>query len=62
MSLESLIEKYADVNHITVSEAWERYETGLADKYDLLDAYLEWEGILGYSYRFRTLFELLEEL
>lgn len=62
MSLESLIEKYADVNTMTYYDANLAYEEGLIDKFDLLDAYLEYEGILGYSYRFRTLFELLEQL
>ena len=41
MSLDSLIEKYADVNSMTLNQAWDRYETGLIDKYDLLDAYME---------------------
>jgi len=62
MTLYELIEIYAEVNIMTRFDAHIAYDEGAIDKFDLLDAWLENEGILGYSYKFRDLFELLEEL
>lgn len=62
MSLDNLIELYAEVNTMQKYDAELAYNEGLIDKFDLMDAWLESEGILGYGYIFRELFELLEQL
>ena len=62
MLLNDLINTYAEVNTMTRFDAHIAYNEGKIDKFDLLDAWLEYEGIIGYGYEFRMLFELLEEL
>ena len=62
MTLFELIDKYAEVNTMQRFDAHIAYSEGAIDKFDLLDAWLEYEGIIGYGYKFRSLFELLEKL
>ena len=62
MLLDNLIDLYAEMNTMQKYDAQIAYNEGAIDKFDLLDAYLESEGIFGYGYVFRELFELLEQL
>lgn len=62
MLLNDLINIYAEVNTMQRFDAHIAYDEGLIDKFDLMDAWLENEGFFGYGYKFRDLFELLEEL
>lgn len=62
MLLNDLINIYAEVNTMQRFDAHIAYDEGAIDKFDLLDAWLENEGNIGYNYKFRRLFELLEEL
>ena len=62
MSLDDLIELYAEMNVMQKYDAQLAWDEGLIYKFDLLDAWLEYEGIIGYGYKFRELFELLEQL
>lgn len=57
--LEDLIELYADQNEMDYDEAWEKYERGLIQKVDLLGAYLEEEGIFGYTSTLWSIYEAL---
>ena len=62
MTFVELLQRFADVNELTMFEAFQQWEKGLIDKFDLLDAWLEYEGIIGYRYKIESLFELLNEL
>lgn len=62
MSLETLIETYAEMNTMQRYDVIIAWNEGEIDKYDLMEAWLEYEGIIGYGYIFRKLFELMELL
>lgn len=62
MELEELIQMYAEMNTMQLHDAQIAYDEGAIDKFDLMDAFLEYEGIFGYGYKFRELFELMEQL
>ena len=57
--LEDLLELYAEQNEMTIDEAFEAYERGRIYKLDLLNAFLEEEGIYGYSSALWSIFEAL---
>lgn len=58
-NLEDLLSIYADQNEITIDEAFKQYDHGKISKVDLLAAYLEEEGILGYTSSIWSIFEAL---
>ncbi len=58
-NLEDLLAIYADQNYITVDEAFEQYGSGLITKCELLAAYLEDEGIFGYTSALWSIFKTL---
>ena len=58
-NLEDLLSIYADQNEISIDEAFEQYDHGRISKVDLLQAYLEEEGILGYTVSLWSIFEAL---
>ena len=62
MDLVDLLERYVEVNTMQLHDAWIAWDEGAIDKFDLMDAYLESEGIFGYGYAFRNLIGLLDEL
>lgn len=57
--LEDLLAIYAEQNEITIDEAFEQYEHGGISKVDLLQAYLEEEGIYRYTSTLWSIFEAL---
>lgn len=58
-NLEDLLNIYADQNEMNIEEAFEQYDHGIITKCDLLEAYLEEEGIYGYTSSLWSIFEAL---
>ena len=59
-TIEELIEIYAELAEIDYEEAAEMYDGGIIDKKDLLAAYLENEGIYGYTNTIWAIFNALK--
>lgn len=58
--LEDLLSIYAEQNSISIDEAFEWYDQGRIPKVSLLEAYLEEEGIFGYTSALWSIFETLK--
>ena len=58
--LEDLLSIYAEQNSISIDEAFEWYNRGRIPKVSLLEAYLEEEGIFGYTSALWSIFETLK--
>lgn len=61
MTLETLIERYAEFNGISKEEAEGEMERGWIDGYMLLYAWLNYEGIIGYTHKIIEIFDICEE-
>lgn len=62
MTLGDLLRAYAEYNTMQFWDVEVAYNEGEIDKFDLMDAWLEWNGFIGYGYKFRSLFKLMEDL
>lgn len=62
MDLIDLCRAYGDIHDMNTLEAWENYSAGNISPYELLDAYLQNEGIIGYTQQIITAFRIVYEL
>lgn len=59
MDWNAIIEIYAESNHLTVSQVKHEIRTGWIDRDMLFDAWLVYEGIIGYT---GSILNVLEEI
>ena len=59
ITLVNLLKLYAEQNAIPINRAIQRYYNGNISKMELLHAYLEEEGIYGYTQAIWKIFEAL---
>lgn len=62
MTLQDMYEAYAEMHNITHQEARDQFLTGKTGSYELFEAYLENEGILGYTQSIVTAFRICYNL
>lgn len=62
MTLQDMYEAYAETHNITHQEARDQYLTGAISPFELFAAYLENEGIYGYTQSIITAFRVCYNL
>lgn len=62
MNLQDMYEAYAETHNITQAEARDQYLTGAINPFELFEAYLENEGIFGYTQSIVTAFRVCYNL
>lgn len=60
-TMRMLIDAYAEVNQLTVNEVDEEIAYGFIDGKDLFEAWLNYEGIFGYSRKIINVFGACED-
>lgn len=61
MTWEKLIQIYADVNYINAAAVEEDFRKGWISKEMLLEAWLEDEGIFGYTHLILNVIEIIDK-
>lgn len=62
MTIMDLCYAYGQQHHMHQSEVKLEYDAGLITKYELFDAYLKYQGIIGYTDKIITAFRICYEL
>ena len=62
MNIFDICRAYSDLNDRNTLEVWEEFRMGDISKYKMLDAYLENEGIIGYTQQIITAFRIVYDL
>lgn len=61
MNIFDLCRAYSDLHDRNTLEVWEEYNLGTISKFELLDAFLQYEGIIGYTQKIITAFRIIYE-
>lgn len=53
-----ILRTYAEMNNMTIKEAMIWYQKGAITSYELFEAFLNYEGIMGYTQKIVTAFRI----
>ena len=62
MNIMDLCYAYGQLHHMHQIEVKTEYDAGLISKYELFDAFLEYEGIIGYTDKIISAFRICYKL
>lgn len=62
MTIMDLCRAYGEINHLHPIEVKSQYDAGWITKYELFDAFLRYEGIIGYTDKIISAFRICWEM